>query len=226
MVLLNRIIWFLFSANVFLFAVEFESFSPVNLSIKKYFAENFEVNKNEVELKIIHQPAFEGDENWIVVPEDSHKLGHQTIFLKNQNNQKKYPVTIDISVKLPVWVANQKIHRKVDLKLNMFSKQKKWISRDFHRFVLDQNDLVGTMSIQVIKKGKILMQNMIKTRPDVVRGNLIHVELISGNLIIETKGKARTNGFMGHQTDVILDKTGKTLSGEIVNSNLVRVEVN
>jgi len=226
MVRLNRIIWFLISVIGFLFAVKIESFSPVNQSIKKYFAENFEVNSNEVEIHIIHQPEFDGDETWIVVPEETLNLGHQTIFLKNQYNQERYPVTIKLSIKLPVWVAKEKIHRNEDLNFNMFSNQKKWISQNIHRLVLDPNDLIGTVSIQVIKKDKILMQNMIKKRPDVVRGNPVRVELISGNLTIETKGIARSNGFLGHQTDIILDKTGKKVSGEIVNSNLVRVEIN
>jgi len=50
--------------------------------------------------------------------------------------------------------------------------------------------------------------------------------LISGNLIVETKGVSRKDGYLGHRAEVILERTGKKVFGEIVNINLVRVVLN
>ena len=82
------------------------------------------------------------------------------------------------------------------------------------------------MASQVIKKGKALTTTMVKNCPDIHKGDLVGVKLVSGNLIVETKGVTKKDGYIGHRAEVTLDRTGKTVFGEIMSMNLVRVELN
>ena len=148
------------------------------------------------------------DKQYSVIQEKKIKLGHQTIWIEEDNTGESAPVTLDVSAYIPVFVANHTISRKEKLIPNMFT-QKNWLlNRDFDRYVQDIREVEGTMSIQVIKKGKALTDSMIKNRPDIFKGDIVGVELISGNVTVETKGVVKKDGYLGRTAEVILDRTG------------------
>ena len=97
----------------------------------------------------------------------------------------------------------------------MFTQQNWLLNRDFDRYVQDIREVEGTMSIQVIKKGKALTDSMIKNRPDIFKGDIVGVELISGNVTVETKGVVKKDGYLGRTAEVILDRTGKKVFGRL-----------
>jgi flagella basal body P-ring formation protein FlgA len=194
--------------------------------VKLYYAKNLKIFPQDLTLKFIHLPKIDYDDQFSVIPEKKNKLGHQTIWLEEEITGKSYPLTLEVSAQIPVLVANETIPRKKELESKMFTKQSFFINRDLNRYILDIREIEGTMATQVIKKGKALTYSMLKNRPDVHKGDIVGVELISGNLIVETKGIIKKDGYLGRRAEVILDRTGKKVFGEIMSANLVRVELN
>ena len=67
---------------------------------------------------------------------------------------------------------------------------------------------------------------MLKPKPDIIKGDRVNVELVSGQLTVATKGIAKKDGFKGSRTEVLLDRTGKRVYGEVVGSNIIRIILN
>ena len=223
---IKKFIGFVLVLNGFVLAQNLNGNYSLSQTVKKYYAEQFGVKSQDIKLKFLHIPKIDLDKQYSVIQEKKIKLGHQTIWIEEDNTGESAPVTLDVSAYIPVFVANHTISRKEKLIPNMFT-QKNWLlNRDFDRYVQDIREVEGTMSIQVIKKGKALTDSMIKNRPDIFKGDIVGVELISGNVTVETKGVVKKDGHLGRTAEVILDRTGKKVFGEIVGTNLVRVELN
>ena len=223
---IKKFIGFIFVLNCFVWSQNLNGIHSLSQPVKNYYAEQFGVKHQDIKLKFIHVPEIDLDKQYSVIHEQKIKLGHQTIWIEKYNTGESSPVTLDVSAYIPVLVANHTISRKQKLIPDMFTQQNCLLNRDFNRYVQDIREIEGTMSIQVIKKGKALTNSMIKNRPDIYKGDLVGVELISGNLIVETKGVVRKDGYLGRTAEVILERTGKKVFGEIVGTNLVRVELN
>ena len=226
MLIIRKFIGFVFILAGFIYSQNSDVINSLSHTIKVYYSEVFSVQSNDVKLKFIHVPEINLDREYSVIPKRKKKLGHQTIWIEEKDTEKSLPLTLEVSAYFPVLVANNTILRKEKLKSDMFTKNRHLLNRDFNLYIFDFKELKGRMASQVIKKGKILTTSMVKTHPDIHRGELVGVELISGNLILETKGVARKDGYLGHRAEVILDRTGKKVFGEVVNINLVRVVLN
>lgn len=194
--------------------------------VKSYYSQRFNIHSKDIKIKFIHVPDVDTEKQYLVVPELKIKLGHQTIWIEEYISGDTFPLTLDISANIPVLVAKKTISRKEGLGPEMFDIESCLLTRDYERYVFDEKELEGAMAIQVIKMGKPLTYSMIKKRPDIFKGDLVGVELVSGNMVIETKGTAKKDGNYGGKVEVVLDRTGKKVFGEIVESNLVRVKLN
>ncbi len=226
MLIIRKFIGFVFVLTCFVFSQNSDGIKSLSHTIKIYYANVFNIQSNDIKLKFIHVPEIDLDREYSVIPTRKKKLGHQTIWIEEKDTEKSLPLTLEVSAYFPVLVANNTISRKEILKPDMFTKNRYLLNRDFNQYILKIKELKGSMASQVIKKGKALTTSMIKMHPDIHKGELVGVELVSGNLILETKGVARKDGYLGHRTEVILDRTGKKVFGEIVNINLVRVVLN
>jgi len=194
--------------------------------VREYYSQQFNIQSKDIKIKFIHVPDTDRDKHYLVISDPKIKLGHQTIWIEEYVSGETFPVTLEVSAKIPVLVAKKTISRKEELAPEMFYFDNWLLTRDYNRYIYDERELDGTMAIQVIKMGKPLTYSMIKKRPDIFKGDLVSVELVSGNMVIETKGTAKKDGNYGGRTEVILDRTGKKVFGEIIESNLVRVKLN
>ena len=226
MLIIRKFIGFVFILAGFIYSQNSDVINSLSHTIKVYYSEVFSVQSNDVKLKFIHVPEINLDREYSVIPKRKKKLGHQTIWIEEKDTGETFPATLEVSAYFPVLVANNTISRKERLTPEMFTQNNYLLNRDFNRYILDIKELKGSMASQVIKKGKALTTSMMKIHPDIHRGDLVGVELVSGNLIVETKGVTRKDGYLGHRAEVILDRTGKKVFGEIVNINLVRVVLN
>ena len=226
MLIIRKLIGFIFILTGFVYSQNSDVMKSLSHTIKVYYSDVFSVQSNDIKLKFIHVPEIDLDREYSVIPKRKKKLGHQTIWIEEKDTEKSLPLTLEVSAYFPVLVSNNTISRKEKLKSDMFTKNRYLLNRDFNQYILKIKELKGSMASQVIKKGKALTTSMIKMHPDIHKGELVGVELVSGNLILETKGVARKDGYLGHRTEVILDRTGKKVFGEIVNINLVRVVLN
>ncbi|MBH50273.1 MAG: flagella basal body P-ring formation protein FlgA [Candidatus Marinimicrobia bacterium] len=194
--------------------------------VKSYYSQRFSIHSKDIKIKFIHIPDVDINKQYLIVPELKIKLGHQTIWIEEHISGNTFPLTLDISANIPVLVAKKTIPRKEGLAPEMFYFESCLLTRDYERYVFDKKELEGAMAIQVIKMGKPLTYSMIKKRPDIFKGDLVGVELVSGNMVIETKGTAKKDGNYGGKTEVILDRTGKKVFGKVIGSNRVRVKLN
>ena len=226
MLIIRKFIGFVFVLTCFVFSQNSDGIKSLSHTIKIYYANVFNIQSNDIKLKFIHVPEIDLDREYSVIPTRKKKLGHQTIWIEEKDTGETFPATLEVSAYFPVLVANNTISRKERLTPEMFTQNNYLLSRDFNRYILDIKELKGSMASQVIKKGKALTTSMMKIHPDIHQGDLVGVELVSGNLIVETKGVTRKDGNLGHRAEGILDRTGKKVFGEIVNINLVRVVLN
>ena len=226
MLIIRKFIGFAFILAGFAYSQNSDMIKSLSHTIKVYYSEVLCVQSNDIKLKFIHIPEIDLDREYSIIPKRKKKLGHQTIWIEEKDTEKSLPLTLEVSAYFPVLVANNTILRKEKLKSDMFTKNRHLLNRDFNLYIFDFKELKGRMASQVIKKGKILTTSMVKTHPDIHKGELVDVELVSGNLILETKGVARKDGYLGHRAEIILDRTGKKVFGEIVNISLVRVVLN
>lgn len=226
MLIIRKFIGIAFVLTGFVCSQNSYDIKSLSHTIKIYYANVFSIQSNDIKLKFIHVPEIDLDREYTVIPKRKKKLGHQTIWIEEKDNGKSFPLTLEVSAYFPVLVANNTISRKEKLKPEMFKQNSCLLNRDYDLYILNINELKGSMASQVIKKGKVLRTSMMKNHPDIHQGDLVGVELISGNLIVETKGVSRKDGYLGHRAEVILERTGKKVFGEIVNINLVRVVLN
>ena len=226
MLIIRKFIGFAFILAGFAYSQNSDMIKSLSHTIKVYYSEVFSVQSNDIKLKFIHIPEIDLDREYSIIPKRKKKLGHQTIWIEEKDTEKSLPLTLEVSAYFSVLIANNTILRKDKLKSDMFTKNRHLLNRDFNLYIFDIKELKGSMASQVIKKGKTLTTSMVKRHPDIHKGELVGVELVSGNLILETKGVARKDGYFGHRAEVILDRTGKKVFGDIVNINLVRVVLN
>ena len=226
MLIIRKFIGFAFILAGFAYSQNSDMIKSLSHTIKVYYSEVFSVQSNDIKLKFIHIPEIDLDREYSIIPKRKKKLGHQTIWIEEKDTEKSLPLTLEVSAYFSVLIANNTILRKDKLKSDMFTKNRHLLNRDFNLYIFDIKELKGSMASQVIKKGKTLKTSMVKRHPDIHKGELVGVELVSGNLILETKGVARKDGYFGHRAEVILDRTGKKVFGDIVNINLVRVVLN
>ena len=116
------------------------------------------------------------DREYTVIPKRKKKLGHQTIWIEEKDNGKSFPLTLEVSAYFPVLVANNTISRKEKLKPEMFKQNSCLLNREYDLYILNINELKGSMASQVIKKGKVLRTSMMKNHPDIHQGDLVGVE--------------------------------------------------
>ena len=203
-----------------------DTIEPLRLITSEYFSHRFNVETKNVKIKLIHIPEIKFDKYISVIEDNATRLGHQTIWIEDSESHKQYPVTLTVSVKVPVFFPKETIPRNVELIKNMFIVKPQLLKNNYEKYILDASDLNSTISTQVIKKDKPLTYHMLKPKPDIIKGDRVNVELVSGQLTVATKGIAKKDGFKGSRTEVLLDRTGKRVYGEVVGSNIIRIILN
>jgi flagella basal body P-ring formation protein FlgA len=82
---------------------------------------------------------------------------------------------------------------------------------------------IGMSSDRQLQKGSILRKKVL-TKPYMIeKGDVVLVELSSGNLKVEASGVARNSGFTGDQIEVKNSDTGKIMVGRIRDRNTIEI---
>jgi len=194
--------------------------------LKSHFANLYGVKSDAVHLDIIHAPKSHFSEPFTILSQHGKKLGHQTLWLVGDNSNKKMAITLKVSVDMPVLTAMRKISRRSELNQANVKSMIKRINWNADQYVTSFEELDGMMAVQVLRAGDGITKNMIRSKPDMNRGDDVTVKIVSGNLIVETNGTAKKDGVIGDNVFVILSKTGKRISGEVISKNIVKVELN
>ncbi|MCF7885848.1 MAG: flagellar basal body P-ring formation chaperone FlgA, partial [Candidatus Marinimicrobia bacterium] len=201
--------------------------------ITDFYADAFNIPNNDVNLKVYHTPQFNEDDLkglQVTLESQSHNIspGYQTLKLKTwQDNQlkKSYRVTMKVIIKYPVLIASEKISYKNQINSDNTKIKNIKITSRIDKY-MQKSDLNGELiSTQLIRKGEIIHPSMVKQKPDVNRGEEVNVHLISGSILIKTKGRIHRDCRVGESVQVTLNKTRERLKGEIQSPNLILVNL-
>lgn len=194
--------------------------------LESHFANNYKVSTDVVHLRIMHAPNQYPKNDYSFYSQHGEKLGHQTLWISEDKTGKKYPVTLSVEVDMLVLVSNQKVRRRNELGPNNTELRIKRISRHADQYLRSFEQVEGMMAVQVLDVGEGITFSKIRPKPDMNLGDDVTVKIISGDFVIEAKGRAKKDGIIGDDIFVILAKTGKKISGEIISKNIVKVELN
>ncbi len=218
------IIIFLCCTSV-IFAQETENIGTLKSELDYHFANYFTISKNNVHIQLIHVPN-KIPQKFSIRSKYGIRLGHQTLWLIEKVTGKKYAVTLEASIDIPIITAKRKIARRSEFNNKNVTLTVKQIHNDISQYITSFDELEGMMAVQMIRTGTGITQSMLRPRLDMNRGDDIIVQIVSGNIIIETKGIVKKEGKIGEDIPVVLIKTGKRISGEIISNNFVKIELN
>jgi len=137
-------------------------------------------------------------------------------------------------VQFTAWVsariAMKRIHPGQILTSDLFNTQKINIStgigREFRGIIFPaKNEIKGLEAIQSILEGQFLVSSAVQRSPDVRRGDLIQVRLISGDVILSTSGIAEESGYISKKMRIMTTKGKRELLGLLKAGSLVEVKI-
>ena len=83
----------------------------------------------------------------------------------------------------------------------------------------------GQQSKQTILEGQFVVDSAIQRQPDIRKGDLVKLELISGDLTLTTQAVTEESGSIGGQIRVTTSKTKREITGRIKENRTVEVNL-
>jgi len=199
--------------------------------ISRFFAEELNTSSNKISVELIHTPdiakeLFSRGQLEVQYGRGKFNLGHQTLWLVHKlgsSVKQRYPVTVDVTAMLDVPSAKRKISRLELITPNLISMEEQNIGREYRRILTDATRLFGKMSTQVIREGRVIERNMVRTRPDVLMGDHLQIILLDEGLHLELPGVAKEEGLIGQAIRVQCPTTRKEFSGILESQTEVLV---
>ena len=97
MSLIKKFIGFVLVLNGFVWSQYLNGEYSLSKTDKNYYAEQFAVKSQDIKLKFLHITKIDLDKQYSVIQEKKIKLGHQTIWIEEDNTGESAPVTLDVS---------------------------------------------------------------------------------------------------------------------------------
>ncbi len=88
-----------------------------------------------------------------------------------------------------------------------------------------KTQFIKVQTKQTILEGQFLITSALQREPDVRRGEMVRLELISGDLSLTTQGIAQEPGAIGDRIHVLSAKTKKEVSGVVREDRTVEVKL-
>ncbi len=156
------------------------------------------------------------------------KLGFQTVWLNVQRQGKvvvKLPVAVNVQIKRKVVRATTNIPYRSPISEKMLKVEKRWISDTeiLEQGLTDVHQAAGLETTHFIPSGKFLLCRDVE-QPNVIRpGDQVEIWVPAGNLVVTTKGIARSAGKIGQYIYVKETTTGKRIKARVESQNVVIV---
>lgn len=193
----------------------------VDNQIQNYLNQHF-AGYDKVEYEFISQVNFNDIEidfsKQITVKSD-------IVFLPIKLKGKNQSSVARLKVKLykNVLVANKDIPINTNLNQEDFNYVLKDVTKVRGSLVDDKSSLESYKTKFSIKKGDILISELIDEIPVIKSGEKLVVEVQKGSVLISLDGFARQNGKIGETIDV-LTSLNEIVKAKVVNKNKVLVE--
>ncbi len=205
----------------------------IEQQIVDYFAKELQVSPDKIELKIYHAPSFnekalQAQRITLKTNQFPVRLGHQTLWLEvwqGQQLQNTHRITLSTSLTLPVLVAQEKLSYGETLSAQKVALQPVKVSANLSQYFRETDFEAEWICKQLIRKGEPITKAMLKHKPDIQRGEKVAVHLISGNIIIKTRGWVRQDGVIGDPVPVMIETSRRQMQGQLKSPELVQVEL-
>jgi len=231
-----RLVTFAIAILLTALPIKAESASPrekMEQKVARYFQDVLSVPSSDIQLRFIH---FTGEEQLnlenrrLEVESNSSypRLGYQTLSLNifaNDYLEKRISVTVDVTAFMKVVVAAERINRGAIITPDKIVRKRVKVGKDYRNVIRDPESVIGLMAKHMIKPGSIIRKSMVRTKPDVKKGETVTVQMISGDLVITTGGKAKQDAMIGEKVKIVCEPTGKQLYGIVRSPQLVTVNV-
>jgi flagella basal body P-ring formation protein FlgA len=132
------------------------------------------------------------------------------------------------------WVAAKVATRRVmpgeTLQADAFHTQEvnvaSGLGYEFRGVVMPGDTDVGALEArQTILEGQFLASSAVRKTPDVRRGDVVRIHLISNGVTLSTLGIAEEAGYFSKQVRVMTQKTKRELLGELSPGRIVEVKL-
>lgn len=201
--------------------------------VVKYFAKQLKTKTSNIEVELIHKSDIDEmllRKGQIHVQQGRGKLnlGHQTLWLVYKVDgaiKRRFPTTVEVYANLPVPTATRNISRLEVLSEDLVVLIPRRVGREFQRIIFDIDKIHEKMATQMIREGRAIERNMVRTRPDVLLGANLQIILHDEGLQLELPGIAKEEGQIGQEIRVQCPTTRKEFRGILENINEVVVSL-
>jgi flagella basal body P-ring formation protein FlgA len=100
------------------------------------------------------------------------------------------------------------------------------VEREIRGVILDQGMTLSQLQArQTVLEGQPLLSSAVEKIPDVRRGDLVRVRIVSNGLTLSTQAIASEPGYLNNSVRVLTEKTKRELSGKLIASGIVEVRL-
>ncbi len=91
--------------------------------------------------------------------------------------------------------------------------------------ISDDTNVSELQARQSILGGQPVLENEVERVPDIKQGEVVRVQVISGDLVVSTMGVAEEPGYVNTQVRIMANKTKRELVGELRPDGVVEVRL-
>jgi flagella basal body P-ring formation protein FlgA len=137
---------------------------------------------------------------------------------------------VDFEAWVPARVALRRVHPGEPVSADMFTPRDVNVAvgqaHEERGVILESGRaLTGLQARQTILEGQLLLSSAVERIPDVHRGDVVRVELLSNGLSLVTQGVVEEPGFTGESIHVMASKTKRELMGRLAANGVVEVRL-
>jgi flagella basal body P-ring formation protein FlgA len=203
----------------------------INRQLSSYFSRQLAVSQSDLEVRIINGPTIDFTD---YIPQsirvESRRsrpfIGLQTValsFKTSAGQQRRYIVTVEVSVTGEVLTAARRINRDEALSADMLVVRRARLNNPDQDYFTKPSELTDKVAARVIKPGEILQSSMLKSLPDAQRGASVEIQIYKGNLMVSAEGRLKSDARVGQEVTVLCIETGKILTGVLATPNRVAI---
>jgi len=194
-------------------------------------AQYFNLPQAAIQVDIIHPPKLTGSEVncnrfEIKIKNPDCRLGYQTlwvVFHDAQGKRIQRPMSVDIRIEAPLWVATKTIPRGANLSRENVSLKEVRLSRGHYAAPQDSAEILGLVACQLIREKSVIRSAMLKESPHVQRGDEVIVTINKGALQIDITGIIQKEARIGDEVSVITKGTGQRAAGILTARDRVEI---
>jgi flagella basal body P-ring formation protein FlgA len=137
---------------------------------------------------------------------------------------------VPFGAKVPAYVATRRIGPGEKIDSKAFVKKSVDVARgqarELRGVIFPAGEpLSGLESRQTILEGQFLTSTAVQKTPDIKRGDLVNIRVISGGLVVDVQGTAEESAYLDGQVRVLAMKTKRELIGMLKAGSVVEVNL-